>query len=38
MEKGDLFAFGLLPKLEGLYRKDYAKHMGFDGNRTIEMK
>ena len=24
---GDLFEFGLLPKLKGLYRKDYAKHM-----------
>ena len=23
---GDLFEFGLLPKLKGLYRKDYAKH------------
>jgi len=29
---GDLFEFGLLPKLKGLYRKDYAKHMDFDGN------
>lgn len=29
---GDLFEFGLLPKLEGLYRRDYAKHMGFGGN------
>ncbi len=29
---GDLFEFGLLPKLDGLYRKDYAKHMGFGGN------
>ncbi|NWG36704.1 MBL fold metallo-hydrolase [Nitrososphaera sp.] len=28
---GDLFEFGLLPKLPGLYRQDYAKHMGFDG-------
>lgn len=26
---GDLFEFGLLPKLKGLYRQDYAKHMGF---------
>ena len=23
---GDLFEFGLLPKIEGIYRKDYAKH------------
>ena len=29
---GDLFEFGLLPKLDGLYRRDYAKHMGFGGN------
>lgn len=28
---GDLFEFGLLPKLEGLYRRDYALHMGFGG-------
>lgn len=28
---GDLFEFGLLPKLDGLYRQDYAKHMGFGG-------
>lgn len=28
---GDLFEFGLLPRLEGLYRQDYAKHMGFGG-------
>jgi ribonuclease J len=28
---GDLFEFGLLPKLEGLYRRDYARHMGFGG-------
>lgn len=28
---GDLFEFGLLPKLPGLYRQDYAKHVGFDG-------
>jgi ribonuclease J len=25
---GDLFEFNLLPRLEGIYRKDYAKHMG----------
>jgi len=34
---GDLFEFGLLPKLKGLYRKDYAKHMGFDGNEDNEI-
>lgn len=25
----DLIEFGLLPKLEGIYRKDYARHTGF---------
>lgn len=34
---GDLFEFGLLPKLKGLYRKDYAKHMGFDGNEDNDI-
>jgi ribonuclease J len=34
---GDLFEFGLLPKLKGLYRKDYAKHMDFDGNEENEI-
>jgi len=34
---GDLFEFGFLPKLKGLYRKDYAKHMGFDGNEDTEI-
>jgi ribonuclease J len=33
---GDLFEFELLPKLNGLYRKDYAKHMDFDGNEDTE--
>ena len=27
----DMFALGILPKLKGLYRRDYARHMGFDG-------
>src|ERR1051325_8994094 len=27
---GDLFEFDLLPRLSGLYRQDYAKHMNFD--------
>jgi ribonuclease J len=27
---GDLFEFGLLPKIDGIYRKDYARHMGSD--------
>jgi ribonuclease J len=34
---GDLFEFGLLPKIKGLYRKDYAKHMGFDGSEENEI-
>ena len=27
---GDLFEFGLLPKIHGLYRTDYSKHMDWD--------
>lgn len=34
---GDLFEFGLLPKLDGLYRRDYAKHMGFGGNEDTSI-
>jgi ribonuclease J len=34
---GDLFEFGLLPKLNGLYRLDYAKHMDFDGSEDTEI-
>ncbi len=30
---GDLLEFGLLPKLRGLYRTDYTKHMGFDDDK-----
>ena len=26
---GDLFEFDLLPKMEGIYRRDYSKHMGY---------
>jgi len=33
---GDLFEFELLPRLKGLYRKDYSKHMGFDGSEDTE--
>ena len=33
---GDLFEFDMLPKLKGLYRKDYAKHMDFDGDEDTE--
>ena len=34
---GDLFEFGLLPKLKGMYRKDYAKHMDFGGNEDTDI-
>jgi ribonuclease J len=34
---GDLFEFELLPRLKGVYRKDYAKHIGFDGNEDTEI-
>ncbi len=34
---GDLFEFDLLPKLKGIYRKDYAKHMSFDGTEENEL-
>ena len=33
---GDLFEFMMLPKLGGLYRRDYSKHMGFDGSEDTE--
>lgn len=33
---GDLFEFGLLPKLKGLYRQDYASHVGFDGHEDTD--
>jgi len=34
---GDLFEFGLLPMLNGMYRRDYAKHMGFDGSEDTQI-
>ena len=34
---GDLFEFELLPKLKGIYRKDYAKHSGFGGEEDNEI-
>lgn len=33
----DLIELGILPKIKGLYRTDYAKHMGFDGNEETEI-
>jgi len=32
----DMFELGILPKIKGLYRRDYAKHMGFDGDEDTE--
>lgn len=29
----DLFEFGLLPRLKGLYRNDYSEHSGFDNSK-----
>ena len=34
---GDLFEFELLPKLKGIYRKDYGKHVGFGGTEENEI-
>jgi len=28
----DMFELGILPKIKGLYRRDYAKHVGFGGD------
>ena len=33
----DLFELGILPKIKGLYRRDYAKHMDFDGTEDTEI-
>jgi len=33
----DYFELGILPKIKGLYREDYAEHMGFDGNEETEI-
>lgn len=33
----DLFELGILPKIKGLYRRDYAKHMGFGGDEETEI-
>ncbi len=35
---GDLFEFGLLPKLSGIYRKDYSKHMNFGNDHKEDTK
>lgn len=33
----DMIELGLLPRIKGLYRKDYAKHMGFGGEEETEI-
>ena len=33
----DMIELGLLPNIKGLYRKDYAKHMGLDGDEDTEI-
>lgn len=33
----DLFELGILPKIPGLYRRDYANHMGFGGKEDTEI-
>jgi len=33
----DMFELGILPKIKGLYRRDYAKHMDFDGTEDTEI-
>ena len=33
----DLFELGILPKIDGLYRRDYARHMGVGGYEQTEI-
>ena len=33
----DMFEMGLLPKIKGLYRRDYAKHVDFGGDEDTEI-
>ncbi len=33
----DMLELGLLPNVKGLYRRDYARHMGFDGYEETEI-
>jgi len=33
----DMIELGLLPNIKGLYRKDYAKHVGLDGDEDTEI-
>ena len=36
-ELADMFALGILPKIKGMYRRDYAKHVGFGGKEDTEI-
>jgi len=33
----DMFELGILPKIKGMYRRDYAKHVGFGGDEATEI-
>ncbi len=33
----DMIALGLLPKVNGMYRRDYARHVGFGGDEDTEI-
>jgi len=33
----DMFELGILPKIKGLYRRDYAKHVDFGGDEDTEI-
>ena len=33
----DMFELGILPKIKGLYRRDYAKHVGFGGDEETSV-
>ena len=33
----DMFELGILPKIKGLYRRDYARHMDFGGDEDTEI-
>ncbi|MEX0862554.1 MBL fold metallo-hydrolase [Nitrosopumilus sp.] len=33
----DMFELGILPKIKGLYRRDYARHMEFGGDEETEI-
>ena len=33
----DMFELGILPKIKGMYRRDYAKHVGFGVDEETEL-